>query len=108
MIATFTVQPLDLVKTRMQMSGEGGSTKAHVSTLQVIRAIVAREGFFKLYAGLSAALLRQATYTTTRLGIYTGLFEHFSPAFTTVEEDRPDGCMVYTDLRGDREVALGP
>merc|ERR1712083_989340 len=31
-----------------------------------------------LYNGLSAGLLRQATYTTTRLGIYTWLFEKFS------------------------------
>merc|ERR1712129_442547 len=30
------------------------------------------------YTGLSAALLRQATYTTSRLGIYTWLFEKFS------------------------------
>nr|VZI01060.1 unnamed protein product [Spirometra erinaceieuropaei] len=80
MIATSTVQPLDLVKTRMQMSGEGGSTKAYNGTMQFIRGIVRAEGFFKLYAGLSAALLRQATYTTTRLGIYTSLFEHFSSA----------------------------
>merc|ERR1712172_396405 len=35
-------------------------------------------GFTTLYNGLSAGLLRQATYTTTRLGIYTWLFEKFS------------------------------
>ncbi|BHF81391.1 hypothetical protein SprV_0702452100 [Sparganum proliferum] len=51
MIATSTVQPLDLVKTRMQMSGEGGSTKAYNGTMQFIRGIVRTEGFFKLYAG---------------------------------------------------------
>ena len=31
-----------------------------------------------MYNGLSAGLLRQALYTTTRLGIYTTLFETFS------------------------------
>ncbi|CAG5074065.1 Similar to SLC25A11: Mitochondrial 2-oxoglutarate/malate carrier protein (Homo sapiens), partial [Cotesia congregata] len=31
--------------------------------------------FFAMYSGLSAGLLRQATYTTTRLGVYTWLFE---------------------------------
>jgi len=31
-----------------------------------------------LIARLSAGLLRQATYTTTRLGVYTVLFEYFS------------------------------
>ncbi len=32
--------------------------------------IVAKDGFGSLYKGLSAGLLRQATYTTARLGIF--------------------------------------
>ena len=32
--------------------------------------IIAEEGVSALYRGLSAGLLRQATYTTARLGIY--------------------------------------
>ncbi|XP_012256308.1 mitochondrial 2-oxoglutarate/malate carrier protein-like [Athalia rosae] len=67
--ATCFVQPLDLIKNRMQLSG----TK--VSTVSVISGIIKNEGFFSFYAGLSAGLMRQATYTTTRLGIYTWLFE---------------------------------
>ena len=35
-----------------------------------------RVHFFFL-SSLSAGLLRQATYTTTRLGVYTSLMEHF-------------------------------
>jgi len=62
--ATVFVQPLDLVKTRMQVS--------------VISSVIRQEGLTTLYTGLSAGLLRQATYTTTRLGIYTYLFEKFS------------------------------
>ncbi|XP_046413161.1 mitochondrial 2-oxoglutarate/malate carrier protein-like [Neodiprion virginianus] len=67
--ATCFVQPLDLIKNRMQLSG----TK--VSTMSVVTGIIKNEGFFSFYAGLSAGLMRQATYTTTRLGIYTWLFE---------------------------------
>lgn len=67
--ATCFVQPLDLIKNRMQLSG----TK--VSTVSVVTGILKNEGFFSLYSGLSAGLMRQATYTTTRLGIYTWLFE---------------------------------
>merc|ERR1712126_105685 len=40
--------------------------------------VVRNEGVKTLYNGLSAGLLRQATYTTTRLGIYTFLFEKLS------------------------------
>lgn len=69
MVATCFVQPLDLIKNRMQLSG----TKT--STMQVVSSIMKNEGFIAMYSGLSAGLMRQATYTTTRLGIYTWLFE---------------------------------
>lgn len=73
--ATLFVQPLDLVKNRMQMSGAAGAAKAHKSSLNAIANIVKTEGIFGMYNGLSAGLLRQATYTTTRMGIYQTLFE---------------------------------
>ncbi|KAM3957922.1 mitochondrial 2-oxoglutarate/malate carrier protein-like [Aphomia sociella] len=71
MSATCVVQPLDLIKTRMQLSGGGRSS------FTVAGEIVAREGFFSLYTGLSAGLLRQATYTTSRLGVYNWLFDMY-------------------------------
>ena len=77
MAATCFVQPLDLVKNRMQVMkvSEG---QARPSSASVLMNVVRNEGLFTLYNGLSAGLLRQATYTTTRLGIYTWLFETFS------------------------------
>lgn len=41
-----------------------------VLQLQVARDIIAKDGAGGLYRGLSAGLLRQATYTTARLGIF--------------------------------------
>jgi len=76
--ATCFVQPLDLVKNRMQLSGVGGGKKEYKTSFHAFRGIVQSEGLFAVYSGLSAGLLRQATYTTTRLGIYTWLFERFS------------------------------
>lgn len=75
MAATCFVQPLDLVKNRMQLSGVGGKPKEYKTTYHAFRGIIAKEGVLALYNGLSAGVLRQATYTTTRLGIYTYLFE---------------------------------
>lgn len=70
--ATCVVQPLDLVKTRMQISGMGGAAKEFTSTFDAFTKILKREGF-GIYKGLDAGLLRQATYTTTRLGVYSAL-----------------------------------
>lgn len=75
MLSTCVTQPLDLLKNRMQLSGVGSATKEYKTSFHAIKSIVSNEGFFTLYNGLSAGLLRQATYTTTRLGIYTWLFE---------------------------------
>jgi len=69
---TMVVQPLDLVKNRLQISAKGEFNSA----FHCIQTIVAKEGFTKLYAGLGAGLLRQATYTTTRFGIYNTLLDN--------------------------------
>jgi len=77
MLATCVVQPLDLVKTRMQLSGEGGTAKVHKTSLHALVNIGRAEGLFALYKGLSAGLLRQATYTTARLGMYSVIIDWF-------------------------------
>jgi len=76
--ATLFVQPLDLAKNRMQVARSTGGDRP--STLSVVRGVVRNEGILTLYNGLSAGLLRQATYTTARLGIYTWLLEKFADA----------------------------
>lgn len=66
MIATCCIQPIDMVKVRIQLGSTG-------NPLSVGAAIVREEGFMALYKGLSAGLLRQATYTTARMGIFSSL-----------------------------------
>lgn len=72
MSATVCIQPIDFVKTRMQLAGEMSATK-QPSPFRVCGGILRHEGVRVFYTGLSAALLRQATYTTTRLGVYREL-----------------------------------
>jgi len=76
MFATCFVQPLDLVKNRMQVCVV--SDRSRPSSASVLMGVIRNEGFRTLYTGLSAGMLRQATYTTTRLGTYQILFEKFS------------------------------
>lgn len=64
------VQPLDLIKNRMQLAGASKTTGQRATSFQVIAGILKNEGFLGFYNGLSAGILRQLTYTTTRLGTY--------------------------------------
>lgn len=44
--------------------------QARPSTVSVLRMTIAETGFFSLYTGLSASLLRQMSYSLVRLGSY--------------------------------------
>lgn len=68
MAAAACTHPLDLAKVRMQMSNDHST-----GFLRTIVRVYKTEGFRCLYAGLTASLLRQATYSTTRFGVYEEL-----------------------------------
>lgn len=70
MVATTVIQPVDMVKVRIQLAGEGTSSGPKPNPLSVTRQIVASGKVLDLYTGLSAGLLRQAVYTTARLGFF--------------------------------------
>ncbi|KAF4122713.1 solute carrier family 25 (mitochondrial oxoglutarate transporter), member 11 [Geosmithia morbida] len=70
MVATTMIQPVDMVKVRIQLAGEGTSTGARPTALSVTRQIVGSGRVMDLYTGLSAGLLRQAVYTTARIGFF--------------------------------------
>lgn len=48
------------------------------SMFTVLRTSVAESGFLSLYTGLSAAILRQMTYTLIRFGVYEKIKEALS------------------------------
>ncbi|CAH1758961.1 10217_t:CDS:2 [Entrophospora sp. SA101] len=68
-VACTVSHPLDLTKVRLQTTI--GANKA--SSLTTMVHIVKTEGWRGLYSGLSASLLRQATYSTMRFGTYDKL-----------------------------------
>uniref|UniRef100_A0A7R9YVR0 Uncharacterized protein n=2 Tax=Chlamydomonas euryale TaxID=1486919 RepID=A0A7R9YVR0_9CHLO len=78
MAATCIIQPIDMVKVRLQLGETGGP-------LAVGMKIAKNEGVGALYKGLSAGLLRQATYTTARLGI----FNNFTRLLVDYNEGKP-------------------
>uniref|UniRef100_M4DU67 Uncharacterized protein n=1 Tax=Brassica campestris TaxID=3711 RepID=M4DU67_BRACM len=62
MLATCVIQPIDMIKVRIQL-GQG-------SAASVTKNMLKNDGIGAFYKGLSAGLLRQATYTTARLGSF--------------------------------------
>ena len=70
MTATTIIQPIDMIKVRLQLAGEGLSTGPKPTPLGITREIIASGKALDLYTGLSAGLLRQAVYTTARLGFF--------------------------------------
>ncbi|GES57181.1 dicarboxylate transporter [Aspergillus terreus] len=78
--AAAVTHPLDLVKVkprenvRLQTRGPGAPT----TMIGTFGHILKNNGVLGLYSGLSAAILRQLTYSTTRFGIYEELKSHFT------------------------------
>lgn len=65
------IHPIDLIKTRLQISGEvGRNVKEYNGVSGVIRTVLADEGFSAFYKGIQPAWLREASYSTLRLGLY--------------------------------------
>ena len=79
MTATTIIQPVDMIKVRLQLAGEGVATGPKPTPLSVTREILAQGRALDLYTGLSAGLLRQAVYTTARIGF----FDTFMSGFRT-------------------------
>jgi len=70
--ATVCVQPMDLIKNRMQ-------TSSNLTVSACVRNIIQTDGMSGLWTGLSAGILRQCSYTTVRLGVYRQLEQNYTP-----------------------------
>jgi solute carrier family 25 (mitochondrial oxoglutarate transporter), member 11 len=101
MIATSCVQPIDMVKVRLQLAGEGVRTGPKPTPLTITKDIIAQGKVLDLYTGISAGLLRQAVYTTARLGF----FDTFVTQLTSRAESK--GTTVTFAERGAAGLAAG-
>lgn len=83
------IHPIDVVKTRLQIQGEAGrATKQYNGISGVIKTVASEEGFGAFYKGIGAACMREASYTSLRLGLY-------EPMKNLVGADKP-GASVFT------------
>eukprot|EP00884_Botryococcus_braunii_P007290 jgi/Botrbrau1/16562/Bobra.0385s0005.1 len=70
-VAETVTFPLDLVKTRLQLQGEGGRLQGRPQgALAIFTSVVKAQGPTGLYAGLGPAVARHIPYTGTRIVVY--------------------------------------
>ncbi|EGV63909.1 Mitochondrial dicarboxylate transporter [Yamadazyma tenuis] len=85
MVACLVTHPLDLAKVRLQTASKPGQ-----SLVSMVYQIITKEGFFKIYSGLTASLLRQATYSTVRFGVY----EYLKDSYVDTYHRTPDTVVL--------------
>ena len=65
------IHPIDLLKTRLQVSGDaGGRNYQKLGITGSVRIIVKEEGMLSFWNGIPAAWAREASYTSLRIGLY--------------------------------------
>jgi len=71
------IHPIDVVKTRLQISGlsEGRNYKA-LGVFGTVKVIAKEEGVKSFWKGIQAAYMREASYSGLRIGLY-GPIKHF-------------------------------
>jgi len=89
-----------MVKVRLQLAGEG-SKSASVGPIGIAKDIIKQGKVLDLYSGLSAGLLRQAVYTTARMGFF-GTF------MNTIQENakQKERAVTFTE-RASAGLAAG-
>ncbi|KIW16985.1 hypothetical protein PV08_04176 [Exophiala spinifera] len=88
-MAAMVTHPLDLVKVRLQTR----TPNAPKTMRGTFTFILRNQGLPGLYAGISAALLRQSTYSTVRFGVYEDLKTRYA-ASPTPSNPRPNLPMT--------------
>ncbi|KAL3924641.1 MAG: hypothetical protein SGPRY_003860 [Prymnesium sp.] len=90
-IATCLIQPMDMIKVRIQLASIQGTS---TNPMTIGYGMVAKEGFGSLYAGLSAGLARQVVYTGSRLGLYDKLTDAVKEPGKPLPLAKTAGCAI--------------
>merc|ERR1712086_935465 len=96
MMATCCIQPMDMIKVRIQLGAAGGGSTSPVA---IASQMIKEEGFLSLYSGLSAGLTRQVVYTGARLGL-------FDFVKTQIQKMKPDPVTGEMPFKGPVDCAI--
>jgi len=70
-ISVTGIHPIDVVKTRLQVSGQGTRNYKSLGIHGTMKTILKEEGLSAFWKGIGAAWFREASYTSLRLGLYS-------------------------------------
>uniref|UniRef100_A0A7S3JS08 Mitochondrial carrier protein n=1 Tax=Aureoumbra lagunensis TaxID=44058 RepID=A0A7S3JS08_9STRA len=95
------IHPIDTVKTRLQVSGtKGARNYAQLGIFGTISVVAKEEGITAFWKGIPAAWLREASYTSFRLGLYKPLKVAFGA-------DKKDSPFILKFCAGGASGGLG-
>lgn len=77
-IATCCVQPIDMVKVRVQIAGERGQS---TNPIHIFKELVKKEGPLAFYKGIDAAISRQVVYGGLRFGLFKSFSDYTSKTY---------------------------
>ena len=81
MIGDIVTMPVDVTKTRLQLSGMGGSA-AYSGFFDCLKSTVKKEGVGALWKGIEPAMWRQCSYGGLRYGLYAPIKNQLAPGQT--------------------------
>jgi len=87
-VSILITSPVDVVKARIQASGEGGIA---VETRGMLTKIVNKEGLAGLYRGLGVSMLREASLNTMRLGLYDPIMSQLHSGYRDMASSKDTG-----------------
>eukprot|EP00940_MAST-03C_sp_MAST-3C-sp2_P000283 g283.t1 len=79
MVADCLTLPIDVTKTRLQISGSTGGKRLYNGIIDCATTTVKNEGVAALWKGLEPALWRQCTYGGLRYGLYSPIKDVLAP-----------------------------
>ena len=106
--STLLLQPLDLIKTRMQLSQTYGTWSSKPGCFATAVAIVRYEGVKQLWRGTSVSLLRAVPGVALYFTSLQSLQVLFSPMFTSNQPSWAQGLLLGGTARSFVGITLLP
>jgi len=107
LVATLALQPLDVVKTRLQVQdGAARALPLYRGTLHALRTVAATEGAAALYAGLGPALLGAGVSWGAYFAAYSGAKDRWAARLGGGAGELPPGAHLAAAAEAGAAVVL--